>query len=219
MSGHQPKPRKERTMATALRQSGQLARDGMEFLQCWPQDIGPIIAANPGYRTFSIIRDPYQRIYSAYFNKLNHYTKRFRTDLYLKGQLTRLFAGPRGWKRVAVGNLAVHPHLPFQTFLHELVRHGVHIDPHFDLQTSLLNLPAQRYDRLLDIKDLKSGLKPLLADLGTPANLIARVPDIPHANQRATVKDATWLTSEVARMIEQLYEADFRLLDMPKRSD
>lgn len=65
MAGHQPTPRKVRSLATRLRQSGQLARDGLEFLECWPQDIGPTVAANPGYKTFSIIRDPYQRIYSA----------------------------------------------------------------------------------------------------------------------------------------------------------
>ncbi len=218
MEGFQPKPRKVRDMAVRLRKSGDLARAGLEFHQCYPQDIGPVVAANPGYRMFSIVRDPYRRIYSAYFNKLNRYTSQFRRDLYLRGQLARLLAGPRGWQRVEVGNQVAHRDLSFPQFLAELERLGVAIDPHFDLQVKLLDLPNQSYDRLLDIKDMKTGLKALLADLGAPQAMLARLPDVPHANQRAAAEDAAWLTPEVARQIERLYAPDFDGLGMARRA-
>lgn len=91
------------------------------------------------------------------------------------------------------------------------------IDPHFDLQVKLLDLEHQRYDRLLDIKDMKAGLKPLLAELGAPGQMLSRLPDVPHANQRAAAEDAAWLTPDVAARIERLYAADFDGLRMPRR--
>lgn len=218
MEGFQPRPRKERSLAVRLRASGELARAGLEFHQCYPQDIGQVVAANPGYPLFSIVRDPYRRIYSAYFNKLNRYTKQFRRDLYWRGQVARLLAGPRGWQRVEVGNLVAQRSLSFPQFLAELERLGVEIDPHFDLQVRLLDLVNQRYDRLLDLQDMQAGLKGLLAELGTPADRLARLPDVPHANRRATAEEAAWLTPEVAASIERLYAADFDGLALPRRS-
>lgn len=138
LAGFDPQPGRVRSLATRARADGRLAAAGMEFHQCWPDDIAAVVAANPGYRVFSVVRDPYGRIRSAYFNKLNRYTRPHRPLIYAGSRLAMLFGGPKAWRSVEYGNRFAHRFIGFGDFLAELDRLGVGIDPHFDLQTRLL---------------------------------------------------------------------------------
>ncbi len=213
LSGFDPKPRRIRSMAVKSRNNAQLARAGLEFLQAYPQDIVPTLAANHGYRVFSVVRDPTSRIYSAYFNKLNRYTKQHRFDLYLRGQLKRLLSGPEGWRRVEIGNISVHSRLSFGQFLSELERLGPGIDPHFDLQVRLLDLENVQYNQLLDLRDLATGLPKLLADFGVSETELLRLPEIPQANLRkARVRSPDLAEPENLARIERIYADDLAQL-------
>ena len=118
-----------------------------------------------------------------------------------------------------MGNTAIHPRLSFPQFLSELQRLGPGIDPHYDLQVRLLDLAHIRYDRLLDLKDMGQGLRPLLGDLGVPEAMLSRVPAVPQANQRKSGGAASWRTPENCRVIESLYAEDFDALGYARVAD
>lgn len=210
LSGFDPQPRKIRSLAEAARRDGRLAAAGMEFLQCFPDDISKVIEKNPGYQIFSVIRDPYTRIYSAYFNKLNRYTRHHSFRIYLFSRLYMLLGGPKAWGSVEYGNVFAHRFISFDEFLAELGRLGIDIDPHFDAQWKLLDIDNVKYDRLLRIETIRETLLPTLRDFGVPAEILCRLDAIPHANQKkdADAKKMPLTRAQVAQ-IEHLYREDF----------
>ncbi len=215
MSNFNPRPRKEREFALKVRRNGELARAGMEYHSGPVSDIAQVTAKNPGYKVFSIIRNPYDRIYSAYFNKLNRYTGRYRPGLYWRGRLAMLKGGPKAWGRVEVGNLDSHKSVSFDDFLAELDRLGVAIDPHFDLQVRLLDFDNIHYNRLLRLEQMGGTLYPLLQEFGVPPEMLARLDAVPTANKRMDKPGAEpWLTPANKALMDKLYAEDFAKLDV-----
>lgn len=213
LSGYDPQPQQIRSLAVRERKSGGLARAGMEFHQAFPADIRPITAANPDYFRFSVIREPGARIHSAYFNKLNRYTKAHRKGVFLLGLLKQLVSGPQGWKSVEVGNRFAHRFISFEEFLAELERLGPAIDPHFDLQTRLLDFDNLSYHRLLRLDEMQAEMVPMLRDIGVAADLLARIETMPRANRRvARAEPQAWQSPENLAAIRRLYAEDFAKL-------
>lgn len=213
LSGFDVPPREERSVARKAARTGTLAAAGLEIHDCYPVDITAVVAANPSYRVFTVTRDPYSRIWSAYFNKLNRYTKPHRYGLYLLGKLVQLLNGPRGWRHAEIGNKFLHRYIPFQVFLAELERLGVDIDPHFDLQVCLMNLDNVRYDRVLNLADLDESLPNMLAEFDLPPEILGRLATIPNANKRlATRASRAWDDPQIKAKIDQLYAEDIRRL-------
>lgn len=215
MSNFNPRLRNGRDTALKARITGQLKRAGMEYYSGPVSEIARMTGQNLGYKVFSIIRSPYGRIYSAYFNKLNRYTKKHRPTLYWRGRLAMLLGGPQTWGRVEVGNLYAHKSISFEDFLAELDRLGVDIDPHFDLQCRLLDLDHVHYDRLLRLEEMGSTLYPLLKEFGVPAEMFDRLNAVPTANKRMDQqKSEPWLTPANKALIDRLYAEDFARLDV-----
>lgn len=213
LSGYDPQPQKIRALAMRQRGNGGLLRAGMEFHQSLPEDILPITRAHPEYRLFSVIREPGARIHSAYFNKLNRYTKVHRKGVFLLGEMKRLISGPSGWKSVEVGNRLAHRFISFEEFLSELTRLGPAIDPHFDLQTRLMDFDSVRYDRLLRIEEMRAEIVPMLRSFGVADELLARLDVVPQANRRvANSGPPAWQSPENLAVIRKLYAADFAKL-------
>jgi hypothetical protein len=213
LSGYDPQPQKIRALAMRERANGGLARAGMEFHQSQPQDIAPLTRAHPDYRLFSVIREPGARIHSAYFNKLNRYTKAHRQGVFLLGLLKQLVSGPNGWKSVEVGNRVAHRFISFEQFLSELVRLGPAIDPHFDLQTRLMDFDNLHYDRLLRIEDMRREMLPMLRSFGVADALLARFDAVPQANPRqARAESQDWQSARNLSLIREIYAEDFAKL-------
>lgn len=209
MSGFDVPPRKERSVARTARESGDLQRAGLEFLDCYPEDISKTVLANPGYRVFTVSRDPYERIWSAYFNKLNRYTKSHRYGYYLLGKAIQLLGGPKAWSRAEVGNRFLHRFVSFPVFLDELERLGIDMDPHFDSQFHLMDAAHVHYDRVLPMESLSDALLPLLHEFEVPADMLNRLSSVPRANKRlAQVGPRPWDDPAIKAQIERLYAAD-----------
>ena len=216
MSGFDPKPRKVRSLAKKARSDGRLAAAQMEFKQCLPGEIQRTIAENPGYKVFASVRDPYSRIVSGYFNKLNRYTKAYMKPTYYHGKLRQFMAGPGKWDRVEIGNKVAHKKLSFTQFLQKVEQIGVAFDSHFELQTRLLDLDNVSYDKLIRMEDLAAAFPETLRDFGVAEDLIARIGNLPQANKRMDDKsDDAFLTSENKARIATLYKDDFERLGYP----
>lgn len=213
LSGYDPQPQKIRAMAVRERANGGLARAGMEFHQAVPADIRPLCARHPDYKMFSVIREPGARIHSAYFNKLNRYTKTHRKGIFLLGVLKQLVSGPSGWNSVEVGNRLAHRFISFEDFLAELARLGPDIDPHFDLQSHLLDVDHLTYHRLLRLEDLRAEMVPMLREFGVADALLAKVYAVPQANRRQAVTGPqAWQTPSNLALIRRLYADDYAKL-------
>jgi hypothetical protein len=218
MSGFEAVSGEERRVAEQARASGALAAQGLEFYQCEWRKISSIVEANPDYRVFSVIRDPYKRIYSAYFDKLNRYTKKHRLLMYLYGKLARLASGAEKRKRVETANVAVHKFISFEMFLDALLRHGVDMDSHFELQSRMLDLNRVSYDRLLNLSSLSEDLPKLLEEFDVPTDMLQRLDTVPKSNKRRSKSNTDWLTDVVQKKIERLYQDDFEMLDLPLKT-
>lgn len=216
MSGFDPKPRKVRSMAKKARSDGRLAAAQMEFKQCLPDEILRTFSDNPDYKVFASVRDPYARVVSGYFNKLNRYTKAYMKPTYYHGKLKQLLAGPGQWDRVEIGNKVAHRKLSFTQFLQNVEQIGVGFDPHFDLQVRLLDLEHVNYDKLIPMEELAEAFPQALRDFGVADEMILRLGKLPQANKRMDEKgEDAFLTPENKARIAVLYREDFEKLGYP----
>jgi len=204
----------EEAMAT-----GRFAAEGVQFLRGYHRRLRELRAAYPDYALFANIRDPYARILSNYYSKMNRYAARFAPGVFRYGKLHQVLKGPGRWTDNRHGNKAMHRRIPFLEMLRGLERHGIDFDPHFNLQSVVLDLADTPYDRLFRIETLDDELLPALAGRGVAPALLARVSGLNRRNQSAYDRDVGALfTPEACAIIERLYARDFDALGYPRRT-
>lgn len=216
LAGFDPQPRRIRHMALELTRSGDLERAGTEFHQTDTAGATALLARYGEYHSFTVVREPAARLYSAYFNKLNRYTKAHRPFLYTLGKLTQILRGPKHWDRVETGNRMVQRFLSFPDFVTAMEQVGPSMDAHYAVQAELLNLPANRFDRVLDLRAMGQDLVPMLRDFGVDEDALARIVTMPQANKRAAPPSAqAWRTPDIDARLRTLYAADYAAFDFP----
>ncbi|MEO6299022.1 MAG: sulfotransferase family 2 domain-containing protein [Paracoccaceae bacterium] len=216
MAGLAPKDRAVRDLARAAVEDGRLAKAGMQFIKTDRQGVLAARAAHPEHRLIANVRNPYDRILSSYYNKLNRYTKAFSKGIYAYGKARQLLEGPKSWRLVARGNAHMQTKLSFQGMLDGLERLGPDFDGHFARQSDMLSLNTLTYDRLLRLETFDADFRNAMADLGLPAEMLARLKAMNHSNQsnyKASV-DAL-LTPQAKASIARIYAQDFSGLGYP----
>jgi hypothetical protein len=216
MAGLDPQDRRVRELAYAAAGDGRLARAGLQFSKTDTEGVIAARKAHPEYRLIANVRNPYDRVLSNYYNKLNRYAKAHARGVFLYGKWRQLLEGPKAWPLVARGNAHMQAKLSFQQMLDGLERLGPDFDGHYARQTGLLGLDRLRYDRLLRLETLDADFRAAMAELGLPGDMLARLKAMPHAN-RSAYEGSTdaLLTPEARASIARIYAEDFAALGYP----
>lgn len=153
-------------------------------LEKMPVSIAAIVSQ---WTFFTIVRNPYTRVLSAFFNK-------FEKEAYRRqfGDFELSAAG-------------------FHRFVYWLRDGALVEDPHWDLQVKLLFMPLAAFDTVIRFEDYAEQLRRFLGERGVPSA------SVPRANPRGDTQLAACYTPEVARIVAGLYERDFDELGYPSR--
>jgi len=217
MAGFDPRDRAIRKLATQAAADGRLAARGLSFSVT---DTAGVLAARaryPDHRLLANIRNPYDRVLSNYYNKLNRYTKANARGIFYYGKLRQLLEGPSAWPRVARGNAYMQRHISFQQMLDGLEQLGPGFDAHYALQSELLALDRLRYDRLFPLESLEGDFRSAMADYGLPEEMLDRVKSLPRNNATSYAGRQSVLMTDMAKAtIARIYARDFEQLDYPR---
>jgi hypothetical protein len=156
--------------------------------------------------SFAIVRDPYDRILSAWWNK-------FRGRPLVPG--LPLQKGARELKVYLGLRESIDPSLPagpdselgfddFLTYVAAII--GKQIDPHIETQTSFLDVPFVPIDHMVRLESYAQDMMPVLAQLKAPDSLAARLGD--KVNASGTGKKEFVITPAQKKKIEALYGED-----------
>jgi hypothetical protein len=216
LSGFDPPDGRDRRFAKAAVQDGRLAKSGLHYHRCGHRLVHETRARFPDYAMLTNIRDPYGRALSNYFSKINRYARAFAPGVFRYGKLRQFLLGPSKWGRSRHGNPFMQQKISFEAMLRGLAEHGPGFDPHFDLQWNVLDFARLSYDRVLRLETLDSTLMPVLAELGMPDEMLARVAELKHANASSYKREKeSYFSPEARRLINQIYAQDFAKLDYP----
>lgn len=217
MAGFDPRDRAIRKLATQASADGRLAAKGLSFSVTDTSGVLAARARYPDHRLLANIRNPYDRVLSNYYNKLNRYTKANARAVFYYGKLRQLLEGPSAWPRVARGNAYMQRHLSFQQMLDGLERLGPGFDAHYALQSELLALEHLRYDRLFRLENLDADFRAAMADYGLPTEMLDRVKSMPRNNATSYAgRQADLMTAAARATIARIYARDFDRLDYPR---
>lgn len=187
---------------------------GLHYLDLSGPEID--IVNDPTIPKYSFIRDPYSRALSAYLNKVESRIDRLNEDdpsdhfLTVTREIDNF--------RKAQMDVALHPVIDFEVFLQFLLSSGHYFrnDEHWVSQTSLLGWPHVKYDFIGRFETLRFDSAEILRRIGC---------DIPFPSHKevnfpatgANDRLGTYLTPACARLVEQIYSADFDNFSYPRR--
>lgn len=146
-----------------------------------------VAALAPHWTFFTIVRNPYTRVLSAFFNKFEKEAYRRRY-----GDFELSAAG-------------------FHRFVSWLRDGALAEDPHWDLQVKLLFMPLEAFDTVIRFEDYAEQLGRFLGARGVAPDRI------PQASPRGDARLAACYTPDIARIVARLYERDFNELGYPSR--
>ncbi|MGB8854836.1 MAG: sulfotransferase family 2 domain-containing protein [Pirellulales bacterium] len=169
-----------------------------------------------GYLWFSVVREPYARLKSNYFNKLNRYARRFEPMVYLRAYARQMLAGRAIWRTGYEGGRAacMQARIPFPRFVSGLQEYGITWDCHFTAQTDLLRTDVIPYHRLVRMEHLADGLREVVADAGATAAAAPALETLKRLNRSGagTTNDADVWTPATRQTAADLYRRDFETL-------
>jgi hypothetical protein len=156
--------------------------------------------------SFAIVRDPYDRIISAWANKfrnrplvpglpLQRGAHELKIYLKLRESIDRSL--PFGRDRT----------LSFDEFLiYVEAIIGKQIDPHIETQSSSLNIPFVPIDRMVRLENYELDMLPVLEHMRAPESIAARLTE--KVNPSGLAKKDYAITPEQKKKIEALYSED-----------
>jgi hypothetical protein len=213
MAGFDPQDRGIRDLAWAATADGRLAAAGLHISRETPDSALRAADRRAGFRRLANIRNPYDRVLSNYYNKLNRYAKAHARGAFLYGKMRQLLEGPRAWPLVARGNAHMQARIGFEAMLNGLARHGVDFDAHYARQCDLLALDHQAFDRLFRLETLDQEFRGAMEAYGLPADMLDRVKAMPRNNKSAYGgREDALLTPAAKTTIAGLYAEDFARL-------
>lgn len=182
-----------------------------------PRDaVARVLRRYDGYRTCSVIRDPFDRTVSNYHNKLNRFARRFAPALYAASYVGPVVSPP--YRITSVARIRwLQRHISFESFVERLGSAGVAWDVHFRPQVQLLALDELRYDRLIPMETLLDGLRELLAGRDSTGRVHDALGHLGRWNSSSGLRDGDPWTPRTRDIVGSLYAADLRLLGGPAR--
>ena len=164
---------------------------------------------HPEYKWFTIVRDPYRRSLSNYFNKLNRFTRRYRRDIYIWGKLQQFLGGPKAWKSSLSAMESMKRQISFEEMLLGLKKYGICIDGHYMLQTEHCRFGEIEYDKIMRMEELADSLPKFFES----ANADTTSLNLKKENQTVYTNNYNdYYTPLAKEIVEELYAVDFEKL-------
>ncbi len=165
---------------------------------------------NPDYAWVTVVRNPFERALSNYFNKMNVFCKAYHPSVYYYGKLRKLLRGPSAWRYNQHSLAAMRDQLSFDQTLQTLVERGTDFDDHFTPQTNHIGFGNITFDHVLRVDKLNEQLPQLLDAYGLKQAKKQVDSSVPRKNTSRYGKDRDqYFTEEAIRLIRQLYAEDF----------
>ena len=143
------------------------------------------------YSLFTVIRNPYSRVLSAFLDK-------FRFDDY----------------RQRYGSFSLTPE-GFRDFITWLEDGGLTKDAHWDLQNKLMILPIDHYDRIVRLETFEQDMISLLQSRGITFDTTRLLGSHPTDQQKQTSSNSRlrlFYCKGIAERVADLYQKDFAAL-------
>ena len=208
LGGHGQK--RDRRSFLPLRSGDVVPGSGDTYeIRCPADMLADLVERYAGYVWFSVVREPYGRVTSNYFNKLNRYAKQFEPQVYFATYLRQLLAGRAVWRQGHEEDRAarMRTRISFSRFVTGLRNHGIDWDDHVTLQTDLLRGDLVPYHRLIRMENLAAGLREVVAEAGATAALEG-LKRLNQSSASSAVDRIQW-TPECRRIVADLYRSDF----------
>lgn len=159
------------------------------------------------YTWFTVVRNPYLRALSNYFNKINILTKRHHRLIYYYGKLCKLFGGYSAWNENGVSLRGMRTLMTFEQFLASLQVHGLD-DDHFTPQSTQIGFNSLQFDRILRVERLDDDLPRFLRECGASFPVCQKsVPTLNNSDYRKSL--SSYFTPQSVSVINSLYDEDF----------
>ena len=169
-----------------------------------------------GYLWFSVVREPYARLKSNYFNKLNRYARRFEPMVYLLAYARQALAGRAVWRPGYEEDRAawMQARIAFPRFVAGLRQHGIDWDCHFAPQADLLRTDVIPYHRLVRMEQLSEGLREVVVDAGAATAAAPALEALKQLNRSSAARadDGDVWSPSSRRIAADLYRGDFAAL-------
>lgn len=164
------------------------------------------------YVWFSVVRNPYARVASNYHNKINRFARRFQPGLYFWTCASHALRGPVAWRDDGARLRRIQASIPFERFVHGLREHGVDWDPHFRLQSKLLQLHRLHYHQLVKMEDLAGGLREVFVQAGAAEAGETAIAGLGWLNRSGATTAAELWTPATRAVAADVYRPDFAAL-------
>jgi hypothetical protein len=183
-------------------------------IRCAAPSLAALIERYADYVWFSVVREPYGRVTSNYFNKLNRYARRFEPQVYFATYLRQLLAGRAVWRQGHEEDRAarMRTRISFPRFVTGLRDHGIDWDDHVTLQTDLLRGDLVPYHRLIRMENLREGLRDVFSHAGVTASAALEGLKRLNPSSAGPVVDGDLWTPECREIVADLYCRDFEKL-------
>jgi len=171
----------------------------VDFDLVWGKDLHKY----PGYRTFTVVRNPWDRLVSCFKDKiLSEYDVRFGTRPGIHDGLDRYNHVLR--RRI------FYEEMPFSDFVRAIGKIPDSLsDEHFRSQYRMFATPrgSLLVERIIKFENLHAELTSLLHELGADAF------NVDHLNKSLKLDYRDFYTPELAEAVGRIYEKDVKLLD------
>ncbi len=169
---------------------------------------------HPEYKWFTIVRDPYRRSLSNYFNKINRFARLYRRDVYAWGKLRQFLGGPKAWKNSLSAMESMKKQISFEEMLLGLRKYGIRIDAHFMLQTEHCRFGEIEYDKIMRMEELTDSLPEFFESANADTSKL----NLKKENRSIYASDHdAYFTPLAKEIVEELYAGDFEKLGYPTR--
>lgn len=172
----------------------------IRFEHVWARDLRKY----PEYRTFTVVRNPWDRLVSCYTDKVQG---RFSDETL--GPRQQVHEGFDRYNRI-LGRSIFRPDMSFEEFLRVIARIPDAVaDEHFRSQYRMFSTPGGSLlvERIIKFENLHEGVTELLHDLG------AEEFDVDHLHGTVRSDYRQFYTDDLAEMAARHYRKDIRLLD------
>ncbi|SHK16449.1 Sulfotransferase family protein [Shimia gijangensis] len=185
---------------------------GLEWHQITgPADLERFFESYSSYLWTASVRDPVGRLVSAYFNKLNRYTKRFAKGVFCYGKAMQAIGGPKAWDNNRLAIEAMRRKLSLDDLVKGLVRNGIDFDMHFRPQSDFIRPDIIRLDKVIRVEHLEADFRSLAASVRSTEPDMWTLPTL-NSTTLEKGRSSIEVTPQAKQGIYEIYRSDYDIL-------